>query len=187
MSKEKIQSIVEKALYFLFVTGLFLAYIKISRLGAGQASSLIQLLNGTADRPFIYRIFIPQSVKLLAKITPFSISLENTQITILKDVFLRLDGRILQKEAFWVLVIIFVAMLGFIYVEKRFLADLGFSQEAQQVLPLLLLTLTLPFTVHFGYLYDMPQLFLFTVSLWLLSQRKWGWYLFFFFLTTLNK
>lgn len=181
------KTILKKILKFLFIVILYLGYIKISNLGTSKWASLSQLLDGTARRPFIYRILLPQGARLLAKITPFSISPQHLQPHIFRETFFYLDGSSHPKEAFFVLIFVFFAMLGFVYIEKKFLSDLGFSKETQNILPILLLILSLPLTVHFGYIYDMPQLFLFAALLWLLFRRQWMWYLLLLFITTLNK
>ena len=156
-------------------------------MGTNEYTSLSDLLAGKARTPYIYRVLVPQSAKFLAKIIPSIPHNLFSKSKILQKSFLDLNGDILPKEAFLVLLLTFLAMVGFIYVEKRFLFDLGFSLDAQLILPILILAFSLPFTMRFGYIYDMPQLFLFTVSLRLLFRRQWKWYLVLFFITTLNK
>lgn len=171
----------------IFLIFIYLLYIKISRLGFGEYASLGDLIEGSARRPFVYRVFLPHSASALAKILPIKIQASAFQPPFLRETFLRLSEKGYPEEAFLVLLFIFFSLAGFMYIEKKFLADLGFSKEAQLALPTLLLFLSMPFTAHFGYIYDIPQLFLFTTSLWLLYRQKWGWYLFLFLLTTLNK
>ena len=187
MKKEKTLALLANILTFLFVIPIYLTYLKISRVGTNEFTSLNDLLAGKADTPYIYRVLIPQSAKLFAKIIPPIPHNLFSKSEILQESFLNLNGDILPKEAFLVLFLTFLAMIGFIYVEKRFLFDLGFSQETQLILPILLLAHGLLFTIRFGYIYDMPQLFLFTTSLWLLFRRQWKWYLVLFLITTLNK
>ena len=184
---EKIKKAGWGTIEILSVFVLFWVYLKTSNLGTSNVVSLGELLEGTAARPFAYRVLLPQGAKLLTKIIPFSISAKYLFPSILEDVFFQLGGALFPEETFGVLFAIFLAMLGFVYVERKFLRDLGFSKETQNILPILLLVLSLLFTVHFGYVYDIPQLFFFTISLWLLYRQEWGWYLLSFFITTLNK
>ncbi len=187
MFKKKLGVFLTKTSELFFVALFFLVYIKISRLGTSDWASLSELLAGTARRPFIYRILLPQFSQILARVVPANPPSQFFHIEVLQETFTALGGSIYPHVVLWILTLIFLSIIGFVCVEKHFLADLGFSQQAQNILPFFLLILALPFTVYFGYLYDLPQLFLFTFSLWLLYKKRWGWYLILFILTTLNK
>lgn len=173
----------------LVSAGVFAAYLSINNIGAGPGN-LPQLLQGTADRPAVYRVLIPTLAKSGSHLIPpeTTAALQNVpENNMLTRAFHRISGDQYPEEAFCVLVLLYLSLTGFAYLEKSLLRDLGYSKQEQLALPLTLLIMILPFSVHFAYIYDIPQFFLSAACLLLMYRKKWIVYLAVFAIAVLNK
>lgn len=181
-----------KTLFFLSVTAnsilVFYVYLIVSRIGASQLASFADLLTGTAARPYVYRLLVPLLVKIISPFIPPTLPQWNLgALPAFQKVFYQLNGDQYPREVTICLIIMFLSLAGFAYAERGFLNDLGFSARDQFILPLIAQILILPFTVHFAYIYDLPQILLITLSLRMLCRQKWASYLFWLAIATLNK
>ncbi|HSL45189.1 MAG TPA: hypothetical protein VK897_17280 [Anaerolineales bacterium] len=170
--------------------GLFIAYLSLNNFGSSGISSFPNMLEGTAFRPAIYRVLIPSLAKVIANLVPGQVSEFFARLpegTGIKRAFDNLSNDMYHGEAVSALVLIYLSIVGFVLVQRRFLKELGYSQTEQAVLPFTLAALTLPFSVYFAYVYDLPQVFLFTVCALFLYQEKWTFYLLFLTVALLNK
>jgi hypothetical protein len=169
-------------------TWIFYIYLSCTSIGLFRPAALSRVLEGTAERPYIYRVLIPVLAKSFASFIPLSVEgwFANAPL-VLKDVFERLKGGMYPREATIVLVAMFLSLVGFVLAEKIFLADLGFNDKEQLVLSLVIQSFILPFNMFTGYYYDLPQLFLITLSLLFMYRRNWGIYFIVFELASLNK
>jgi hypothetical protein len=178
------------ALALLISAGLFIAYLSLNNFGSSGISSFPKMLEGTAFRPAIYRVLIPSLAKLGATLVPAQASEffdrwpEGTGV---RRAFDNLSNGTYHDEAVIALLLIYLSLAGFVLVEKRLLKALGYSATEAAILPFILAALTLPFSVFFAYVYDLPQVFLFTLCALLLYQRKWALYLILLGITLLNK
>lgn len=162
----------EAAFLVAAATGsLWFTYQMAGRLFQRAYASMDMLMNGSADRPFQFRVLIPWLAGILSTLTePF--------LTVSPDSWLRLTD--------------FISVLLLIYAFRRYISlfipgDGKAKLMALSVLPILTFNyLQYPcYPKHFPY--DMPAILLFTVGLILLYQRRWAIYYPFFILATLNK
>jgi len=181
-----------KILYFISVVlvsaGIFLVYLPISRVGTDNATSLPNMLEGRANRPAAYRILMPLLAHLGASSVPDWIvrAFQNASPG-LSAAFQLFSNNKYPREAIVILTLMFLSLAGLIFIEKYFLRVLGYTRNEQLILPFVIAILILPFTVHFGYIYDLPQIFLFTCCLVLMHRQRWITYLALLGIATLNK
>lgn len=175
---------------FFVSAGIFIAYLSINSFGNSEIGGFSNMLEGTAFRPSIYRLLIPALAKAGTDFIPARVVdlLENApRETIVVKAFHQLsDGRYF-REAIGALILIYISLAGFVVVERALLNDLGYSIEEQHVVPILLAVMALPLSVHFAYVYDLPQVFLFAVCILFLYRRNWTAYLALLTISLLNK
>ena len=181
---------------FLFATlvvlnsiWIFYAYLSVTQMGTFEPAKLSRALEGTAERPYVYRQLVPLLSRGLAPFIPTGLveSLSGAPYPISKT-FAALSEAGYQREAASVLVLIFFSLVGFAYAQRYFLRTLGLTDPREQlILPLLAQILILPFTIFFGYIYDIPQIVLITLCLVFLLQRRWMAYFLALALASLNK
>jgi hypothetical protein len=160
----------------------------MTSIGAFQPASLPRVLEGTAERPYVYRILVPVLSRLFSPLVPESlVELVANAPGASRLTFERLSGGIYRREATLVMLMMFGALVAFVFAEKILLKDLGFSAREQFNRSLAILLLVLPVNSFTGYYYDFPQLLLVTISLILLHRRSWTYYLLFLAIANLNK
>ena len=161
------------------------------RLGFSRAS-FVEMVNGTASRPFVHRTLVPSLARLGAGLLPRH---WKGRVDAWIDRFV--SPRILRQE--WsggheleyclALALIFLSLLGFMAVMGREVQ--GFyrpSPWARDLLPAAAVSLLPVFFLsgtHF--VYDFPALFFFTLLLSLLRRRRWLWFYPLYGLALLNK
>jgi hypothetical protein len=167
---------------------IFYVYLSITSIGQFQPASLSRVLEGTAEQPYAYRILLPFTAKIISPIIP-SVFIDwfTNAPPPLKKIFERLSNGTYPRESAFVITVMFLSLLGFVFAEKSFLADLGFATKEQFVLPLVIQLFILPVNMFVGYYYDLPQLLLITLSLIFMHRAKWTMYLLFLALAGLNK
>lgn len=167
---------------------IFLAYLANTSVGAFQPASLARVLEGSATRPYTYRILVPALARFVSPIVPDEmIDWLANSTGALRATFDRLSAVGYEREAAAVMAIMLLSLAGFVFAERAFLAELGFGAREQFILPLAILLMVLPVTLFTGFYYDFPQLLLVTLSLTLMHRRNWRAYLFFLAMANLNK
>lgn len=167
---------------------VFLAYLANTSVGAFQPASLSRVLEGTAIRPYTYRILVPALARFLAPvITREIIDWCANSTSAVRVTFDRLSDGGYEREAIVVLAIMLVSLAGFAFAERTLLTELGYGKREQFVWPLAILLMVLPVTLFTGFYYDFPQLLLVTINLSLMYRRNWPGYLFFLGVANLNK
>jgi hypothetical protein len=140
-------------------TLVFILYILLAT--QNHFSQLEPMLDGTASRPYVYRVLIPFTARMLSEtlsISPF----------------------------FSAILIMYVSLLGFawsMWSLTKVLLPPAYVQRATLLAPIGLI----PFLIEQRHMYDFPVLFLFTLALWLLAKNKFGTYIPIFVLATLAK
>ena len=161
------------------------------RLGFERAS-FMEMVNGSASRPFVHRTLVPSLARLGAGLLPRRWK-ERVDVGI--DRFL--PPRVLRQE--WprgyelehtlALALIFLSLLGFMAVMGREVQ--GFyrpSPWARDLLPVAAVSvLPVFFLSGTHFVYDFPALFFFTLLLALLWRQRWGWFYPLYGLALLNK
>jgi hypothetical protein len=164
-------------------------YLSVTQMGTFEPAKLSRALEGTAERPYAYRELVPLLARGLAPIVParLAASFSGAPYPIRKT-FAALSEGGYQREAAAVLLLIFFSLLVFAYAQRYFLRTLGLmAPQEQLILPLLAQILILPFTIFFGYIYDIPQVLLITLCLAFLLRRRWIAYVLALALASLNK
>ena len=140
-------------------TLVFLLYISLAT--QNHFSQLEPMLDGTAPRPYVYRVLTPlvaQAASDLLDISPFAS----------------------------VVFTMYISLLGFawsILSLTKILLPMPYALPLGLFAPFGLI----PFLFEQRHIYDFPTLFLFSLALWLLAKENFGTYLFIFFLATLSK
>lgn len=139
-------------------TAVFMLYMSLAT--QNHFSPLEPMINGTAARPYVYRILTPFIVRIFSNVLNIS--------PFLSAVF-----------------IMFVTMLGALWLilalSKIFLPQ--YPHLFAILAPLGLI----PFLLEQRYIYDFPTLFLFTLALFYLAKRKFYHYIMAFVLATFSK
>jgi hypothetical protein len=168
---------------------IFYAYLSVTQIGTFEPAKLSRALEGTAERPYVYRELVPLLARGLSPLIPPSLAGTFSSAPFpIRKTFEALSEGGYSREAAAVLVLIFVSLVGFAYAQRYFLRILGMTSSREQfILPLLAQILILPFTIFFGYIYDIPQVLLITVCLAFVLERRWVGYFFVLALASLNK
>jgi hypothetical protein len=167
---------------------VFVAYLANTSVGAFQPASLARVLEGSATRPYTYRILVPALARFLSPIIPDEMIDWFAQSTgAARATFDRLSAGGYEREAVVVMLIMLLSLAGFVFAEQTLLAELGFGAREQFIWPLAVLLMVLPVTLFTGFYYDFPQLLLVTLSLTLMHRRTWPRYLFVLAMANLNK
>lgn len=174
---------------------VFALYLNVTNIGGNKRASLLKMMDGTAALPFQGRVLVPATIKILANLIPanlvapidwpiFAPALNNLS-----------DNTGNTLPARLAILIMFLSLIGSVLVLQLLMRKLGFPDRAidlwSTIYPLTLIIFFLA-----AYVYDLPNLFLFSAALYLLappastqrqSFRTWLLYLALFTLATLNK
>lgn len=176
--------------------GVFAVYLTFSGIGSNPRAALPDLLDGAAHKPFQYRLLVPALLNLAAPLLPARLELPGALASLTAIVNqLAASDPSRAAAALLTLALMFAALLGSVYALGRLMLRLGYPLRLARWLTLLYpLTLVVFFLA--AYLYDFPNLFLFSCALLLLAPspsgaphtaRHWLLYLLIFGLATLNK
>lgn len=160
-----------------------------------EAALFLDLVEGTADKPYVYRLLLPLLVRVTSGLAPDAIHLFLRE-RVAGSENLEFLFRVFQWETEAALeyatatLLLWASLIGFGHVAARLVA-LGCSIRIRAgVLPLLssaLLLGLLPLFKYASYAYDPPQLFLFTMALFLLASSQLRAFSVIFVLCCLNK
>ncbi len=154
-----------RIIYYFIIISMALAMCKFYLDGIAWEEprlALSQLMDGTAYRPFIYRILIPFLVKVATRILPLS-------------------------PTFYASLLIYFSFFGFVFTLRSFTALYWESLTVVDSISLLSLIMLFPFTLTNRHVYDISTLFLFTLGLKLMAQAKWKSFFLVFMVSCLNK
>lgn len=172
-------------------------FLRNSGVNTSDRATFANMVYGKAHKPFVYRTLLPSSVRVMTRIIPIQL---RTRLNLLADhspivhrvlTYLRWEQQVNTKEYFTETIIALSLMLGsligFIYALKYFLTTFYAAPKMFiNTIPLVTVLLLYPF-FKFGYLYDFPSLFLFTLALAFMVRERWNFYLLIFLLASLNK
>lgn len=172
------------------VTIIFLDYPGIND---DMHSKFEDMINGKAHKPFVYRTLIPTSVKIISQIIPDSMKdmltekVENSYLLSKTFNKLRWESR-LAVEYFVASLLMYLSLLGFAFA-IRYLFNLFYitSEIYTNLFSVFALLALPPFFVYTSFLYDFPNLLLFTSGLILLKKQKWNIFIPFLIISTINK
>ena len=166
-------------------------------LGINQTSvaRFMDMVNGRAYKPFAYRALLPSTVRFLSSATPASFRLgltdfvENHYFT--KKVFEKLGWEMYAAYPYLLAcVLMWLSYIGFAHFSSKLIIltckiqETFFWRSALAVLALLGLP---PFFKYGSFVYDPPQLFLFTAALFFIASKKLISFLLIFPFACVNK
>jgi hypothetical protein len=177
-------------LTLLFVTPIFVigSFIKINT-NANDKEFFEDSIEGSAYKPFAGRVLVPILVRNLSHLVPASVSRQLDDWA--KEKIERLFPHTPEIKFTHLLISVFIWYSSIIGFSFSLLAIIRLFYETSDITALLV-TLTsvagIPvFFRYYSYLYDLPQLFLFTFCLYYLARSNWYRYILFFAIATLNK
>lgn len=156
-------------------------------------SELGRMVDGTASKPFVYRVLVPWTIRGAIELIPADIQ------HWLVDAGGR--GRLAAALAFCdhvparqctaflvATVIMYGALLGFCFALRQLLSTVFVAPRTfVSAVPLFGLALLPPFFCYTSFVYDFPALLLFTLGLSLMVRERWSAYLLVFVSACFNK
>jgi hypothetical protein len=163
--------------------------------GESRRSSFESIMDGTADRPFVYRQLLPATANFLDRNVPQSWlaalfahqgsdppgpleALANSPTT--RNPVYLYRYLLLYAETFLSALVALCAM-------HLVCKELAFAPITTHLAPAILLLLIPYFQSAGGYYYDYPELAFFALALWIALRHPWGWLLPIAALATANK
>ncbi len=183
------------ALLILLVAAFFVFYtfIHYNSINYNTRARLLDMIDGTAHRPFVYRTLAPSAIRAALALVPDSAEAA-VNARLARSRFLYEEFRSLEWDQqrilpfLFAMALIFTSLLGFIFFLGRLFEALfdapGWATFAVRLLALAALP---PMFEYVNYIYDFPTLLLTTAGLLLMLRRRWGWYLALFALSCLNR
>ena len=175
---------VHAILLTLTTSVVFLVFIIDPGIDGFYRANFKDVVYGKAYKPYVYRTLVPSTVRLIASTLPTEVK------TAINQSNLRIgewDYDLLTE--YWIAsTLMFASLLGFgfsikylfngVYQAPTFFVD-AVSLAAIAIVP--------SFFKFYNYIYDFPNLFLFTTGLGLMARHKWNFFLILFPLICLNK
>jgi hypothetical protein len=135
-----------------------------------------QLLDGTAIKPFAYRIFLPKAADLAERITPQNVKTYVVDKLGPYRTFARATSSEKAPYAFRYVVIVYLclaACLASLFVLRAILIDLDFSRQTAASVPIMFM-LAFPFVQTIGgYPYDYPEVFFLATAVLMALRNRW--------------
>ncbi|NUN10354.1 MAG: hypothetical protein HUU54_14365 [Ignavibacteriaceae bacterium] len=147
-----------------------------------------EMIDGTAHKPFVYRALIPLAVKSITYAIPDNIEALIDKWGYEKINFVKKREGVRLTEISIVLFFSYLSIMGFAWslhiLGKHFY---NFKEITGYIISLTAVAGIPVFFQYYSYMYDLPQLFLFTLSLYYLAKERWSYFLALFTITTINK
>lgn len=151
------------------------------------------MVYGTAPKPFVYRMLLPTTVRLIAAAIP-----EDSRLRYGRSLASTAAGDNLCKILGWeeeylveyliAGVLMYMSLWGFLWALRYLLQGLYQVSVHVQDLVVLFALAGLPLMFrYYSYLYDFPTLFLFTLGLALMTRTRWKLFVLVYVLACLNK
>ncbi|MCW8994910.1 MAG: hypothetical protein OQK77_03755 [Psychromonas sp.] len=174
---------------------VLIAFVKLPPINGDEQSMFSEMVYGTAWKPFVYRTLLPTTVRLVSGVIPEEIhnslteKFESNHSLVLVLEKLKWESEFIT-EYLIAMVLMYFSLLGFVYVFRKLFDEIYSSHLWFKNLISVILLLAIPamFQPNYSnYVYDFPALFLFTLGLLLLRQRKWNYFLVIFLISCFNK
>ena len=174
---------------------VLIAFVKLPPINGDEQSMFSEMVYGTAWKPFVYRTLLPTSVRLVSEIIPESLhnvltqKVENNNLMMLGLAKLKWESEYIT-EYLIAMILMYLSLLGFIYVFRKLFDEIYTSPLWFKNVISIILLFAIPamFQPNYSnYVYDFPALFLFTLGLLFLRQRKWIHFLILFLIACFNK
>ena len=192
-------SLIFVAIYAFLSVYVMLHFLHNSRLGDEYYRMRFErMIEGTAWKPFTYRILIPKLTVLITDMTPASLQERVTQQfdQALQESYLVRDRfpwlyavyKNLTYERLVTTVLVYMCLWGYILALYHFARVLFPNESAiHYFAPIFGLFIPPSFSWPFAYIYDIPVLFLSTACYWCMVRQRFATYLIFFTLACVNK
>ncbi|MHC4706722.1 MAG: hypothetical protein ACYS8I_06505 [Planctomycetota bacterium] len=178
-----------------FILSIFVRPTGHAGINSFERSVLQDMVDGTAYRPYVYRVLVPSTLRAISSITPASIEDSFSAIAetnpFLAEAFNHLGWNASSAYLFfWLTIIMLLSFIGFAHNTSRLsiklcdMPDTGLTRVSLAVIALLGLP---PFFKFVSFIYDPTQLFLFTLALWYVANSKTRAFLVTFGFCCLNK
>jgi len=161
-------------------------------LNGNDKAAFTALIRGKAYKPYVTRALVPLATQSLLAVTPDGVKQAvikaARQGPYISDIFYGMEWKVKYANEYIVaMLLVYASTIGFVYALRLLLQEIFETTKLFLFVVPLAALLCLPVFFKFIYLYDLPQLFLFTLNLYLLSKGRWKTYLVFFILACLNK
>ncbi len=169
----------------LFVLG---AFFLISDVNHQPKATFADMLDGTAHRPYVTRLLVPQTAQAVSAFLPrearsgLAAWVDGGPVGYALDWIAVGHDRTLELGV--VALLLYGSLVGFTYALRRLALDLGLAHVNR--LALLALAGLVLFFQH-GYIYDFPALALWTLLFLTIAEARWGLFLGCTALAALNK
>lgn len=160
-----------------------------------ERSMFLDMVEGKAYRPFVYRVLLPTTTRVVTNLTPDSVT-DACSRFVEQNIFLSgLFGHFRwETSAAYQYTIASLLMLlsfmGFAHYASKFslhVCGIDSTYRNRSVIAVIALLGLPAFFAYTAFPYDPPQLFLFTLSLYLLARQRIAAFALAFGLCTLNK
>lgn len=145
---------------------------------------------GRAWRPFVGRVLLPWTVRAITLATPAAIR-ERVSGSVRAHMVRNGEPQHVNEYPYEFavsLVLLSAYLLGFAFSLRRLArVTLGLTGRRLDLIPVPALLFLPCFYVHMSFVYDFPTLFLFTLGLAMLAERRWTGYFVVFAIACLNK
>ncbi|MEJ2104373.1 MAG: hypothetical protein P8X47_07340 [Ignavibacteriaceae bacterium] len=187
--------IVNRTLIAVISLYVLVAFVKLPPINGDEQSMFSEMVYGTAWKPFVYRTLLPSSVRIISEIIPEGVhkslteEVESSHSLMLVLEKLKWESEFIT-EYLIAMGLMYLSLLGFVYVFRRLFDEIYSSAFWFKNLISIILLFAIPamFQPNYSnYVYDFPDLFLFTSGLLLLHQRKWNYFLILFLVSCFNK
>ncbi|MEW6535291.1 MAG: hypothetical protein AB1454_06675 [Candidatus Auribacterota bacterium] len=183
------------AVYFILIVStlwIFSIFMRYPYLNSDQAT-IGGMVYGTAQKPYVYRALIPQSVRLCSALIPAGLESDIRQrlagIEPLNGFFERKswDNEYALENVILILLLL-LCMFGFTFSTGYLLDGIFRFRPAvvRDAVHILAIWCVAPF-FDTEYIYDLSTLFLFTLALGLMVRCQFKWYFLVFLLACVNK
>jgi hypothetical protein len=156
------------------------------------------MVYGKASKPYVYRALLPTTVRLLTAAIPSSQKVSLDQFLDKNHFVQSISNTVLftkaQRDRHYLteyaiaLLLMFLSLLGFFWSLRYLFHSLYRVPVIYADIVSLAALIALPYCFkYYSHLYDLPTLFLFTLALGLMCNKKWKQYMMIFILGCLNK
>lgn len=174
-------------LLLIIITILVLGSFIRTGINGYERAMFNDMIDGNAYKPFVYRVLVPSVVNLVKFFVPDQLELKINSKAVEKDNFFN-KYSIRPFDFIIVLAIWFLSIIGFACVIINMsMYFYNYEKFSSYILSLLSVAGLPVFFKYYSYIYDFPQLFLFTLALYLMVSERWNYFLLLFLVVTINK
>lgn len=182
-------------LTLLLAGQILLTFIRTPGMTGLGACMYGDMIYGRAHKPFVYRVLMPGTVRLISAAIPQAVQESfnhrvwtNHNFQLVMAQFRRPWEERLLTQYFLGVGLMYLALLGFLLALRALIRSLYRAPRGYLDLMTLLALLCLPpFFKYYSYIYDFSALFLFTLGLVLIVRARWGLFLLVYLIGCLNK